>query len=435
MDSKDFYHRKVSKKVENLIKENSVLILEGARRIGKSTLCRYLLEEKAAKSYVDFLDFAEFERFNIDPKLFVQQSKFPMIIDEAQRLGDISSKVKHFIDVDPKKKFVLTGSLPLDRTSLGGSNPLVGRSVTIRLYGITEVEKQELNINPIESILSLFANETSDKKSTSAKTNKLSNIKTKALEHEELFKIMQEGNMPIPKNSKQQVLSKKFYSDFVRYVCESYETKTKSTNIFMQRLVELLAKQSGNIVNVHSVQQQLERPYNSVKELFSNVEDLFLFNRLNNFMKKKDFTVNGSKFHIDDVALALWASNIDKLDKLYKNTEKLGHFVESLVVNNFIAQLSWLEDEFSTYFLREKVNNIENEIDFVVESKNARFGFEIKLNADVSYDDYKQLDYFYNKKKIDFGVVVCNCDEVIRLPSKAGLTIYRVPISFVLGLG
>ena len=107
--------RTIKEAVLKAMKNKPVVLITGARQVGKSTLCGEIKKEYGYE-YVSLDNLRERETAIRDPELFLSLHKFPLIIDEVQyapRLLDaiesIVNKVK-FDGGDNKGMYILTGS-------------------------------------------------------------------------------------------------------------------------------------------------------------------------------------------------------------------------------------------------------------------------------------------------------------------------------------
>jgi predicted AAA+ superfamily ATPase len=116
------------------------LVIEGARQVGKSTLVSLL--DPGRPTAVRTMDDPEVRDAAIaDPRGFVDQMPDGLlVIDEVQRLPEITVAVKAAIDRDRRPgRFLLTGSADFLRQS-ATTDSLAGRAVTLRLLGLSQRE-------------------------------------------------------------------------------------------------------------------------------------------------------------------------------------------------------------------------------------------------------------------------------------------------------
>src|SRR5216683_1894459 len=119
--------------------DTRVVVLNGARQTGKSTLAR-IVAAAFPGSELRYLDEAPVRAAaQADPSLFVRHDGL-LVIDEVQRAPDLFLAIKHEADTDPRPgRFLLTGSARLpglhDIPDL-----LPGRAETIELSPLSQGE-------------------------------------------------------------------------------------------------------------------------------------------------------------------------------------------------------------------------------------------------------------------------------------------------------
>ena len=123
-----------------------VLLISGARQVGKSTLALHLNIE----NYITLDDINIYEMAKNNPKGFIESLEKPVIIDEIQRLPQLLISIKEYVDKDRKNgEFILTGS-----ASLQGfkeiSDSLAGRIGIVELYPFSLKEKNQSSDNIID---------------------------------------------------------------------------------------------------------------------------------------------------------------------------------------------------------------------------------------------------------------------------------------------
>ncbi len=133
--------RFVQAAVERSMATSPVVVLEGGRAVGKSTLCDILIEEHGWQDRVDLSDADTLALLRLDPQRFLAGQDLPCVLDEAQLEPKLTIWLKHVVDQHGEPgQFLLTGSARLGRNQLGGSDPLVGRAVRHRMWSLTHSE-------------------------------------------------------------------------------------------------------------------------------------------------------------------------------------------------------------------------------------------------------------------------------------------------------
>jgi len=104
-----------------------VLVVQGARQTGKSTLARMLAPDGSRSLTLD--DSGALDAAREDPRGFVEQAGDGLlVIDEVQRLPELTLAVKAAVDRDRRPgRFILTGSSDVARIR-GDKDSLAGRA-------------------------------------------------------------------------------------------------------------------------------------------------------------------------------------------------------------------------------------------------------------------------------------------------------------------
>lgn len=135
--------RLAQSQIENTLLAGKVIVLYGARQVGKTTLARSLMENVQQRTrfinadeltYRDAL--ASQNRQVLDEVLADADL---LIIDEAQRVPDIGINLKILIDNHPDITILATGSASFELANRI-NEPLTGRKITFNLYPLSYPE-------------------------------------------------------------------------------------------------------------------------------------------------------------------------------------------------------------------------------------------------------------------------------------------------------
>lgn len=133
-----YIHRTIETSVKRASKQFPVLLLTGARQVGKTTLLRHLACE--GREYVTLDDPLSRSLANEDPRLFLSRFPPPVLIDEIQYAPGLLPYLKMVVDDNPSTgSFWLTGSQPFHLMH-GVSESLAGRIAVIQLMGLSQQE-------------------------------------------------------------------------------------------------------------------------------------------------------------------------------------------------------------------------------------------------------------------------------------------------------
>ncbi len=139
------------KQLENLrslIRPGKVIVIYGARRVGKTTLLNKFVENLDKNSVLfvngDDINARQFlESQSIDNlKDFVGKHQY-LIVDEAQYVRNIGLNLKLIVDHIPKIKVIATGSSSFDLAQNIGE-PLTGRRFVLKLFPLAQMELSNL---------------------------------------------------------------------------------------------------------------------------------------------------------------------------------------------------------------------------------------------------------------------------------------------------
>lgn len=128
----------------------SVVVVTGPRQSGKTTIIRHLFGKTFR--YVS-LDEIHLRRLAADdPRLFLDEYKPPVIIDEIQHVPALLNYIKAAVDREREKKgqFLLTGSQVFGLMR-GVSESLAGRAAILQIYPMSLRERCDQTGPPAES--------------------------------------------------------------------------------------------------------------------------------------------------------------------------------------------------------------------------------------------------------------------------------------------
>lgn len=131
--------RESEESLKEALYDGKVIILYGARQVGKTTLAKKVLSELSDGLYLtcDEPDVrAAFSGKSSSEMYAFLEGARVVVIDEAQRVEDIGLSLKLLHDRYPQLKIIATGSSSFDLT-YAAAEPLTGRNRTINLYPVS----------------------------------------------------------------------------------------------------------------------------------------------------------------------------------------------------------------------------------------------------------------------------------------------------------
>ncbi len=137
------YTRFLEKTIKENLFQDFILIIYGARQVGKTTLVKSVLDQFSGKKLYLNCDEAG-TRDLLEPTSYTDlKNKIGevdlLVIDEAQRVQNIGLTLKILFDNNPKMQIIATGSSSFDLANKI-NEPLTGRSLEYKLFPLSVSE-------------------------------------------------------------------------------------------------------------------------------------------------------------------------------------------------------------------------------------------------------------------------------------------------------
>jgi predicted AAA+ superfamily ATPase len=127
--------RSAEKTLEKLRKQFKVVLVTGARQVGKTTMLKH--------SYLDTYNYVTLDTLHDrtlaqdDPSLFFKDYRRPLILDEVQKAPELFEHIKYLVDqTNEKGTIILTGSQTFQLMK-GVSESLAGRVAILEMTGLS----------------------------------------------------------------------------------------------------------------------------------------------------------------------------------------------------------------------------------------------------------------------------------------------------------
>lgn len=132
--------RKLQKQIENSLFKRKVIIIYGARQVGKTTIVKQIIKRYPEKSIYFNCDEPDVRealtnKTSTEIKAFIGDHKL-VVIDEAQRVRDIGLALKLMVDNFPEIQIIATGSSSFELSNRI-VEPLTGRRDEFMLYPLS----------------------------------------------------------------------------------------------------------------------------------------------------------------------------------------------------------------------------------------------------------------------------------------------------------
>lgn len=362
------FKRIVEKQILGQITKKEIVILNGPRRVGKTTLLKVLINNISGRktAYFDFTDpttqqvwesFSKDRITSILEEIGISEKGGVLFFDEIQYFDNIGILFKLFYDYFPKIKIIATGSSSfLFMQNIGDS--LTGRKKILELYPLSLEE-----INRITSVnYWLFKEKITQKSSLT----------------ESLFKTLVYGSYP-------EVVTLAEHGqkiDKLKEMADSYLFKDllmiegiKKPRIIVD-LARLLAYQISNLVNPNEIATTLGISRDTVLHYIDLLEKFFIVYRVYPYERNLRDVIK-KKFKVYFFDLGIRNTLIGNFSPLLQRQDK-GFMLENAVMTGLKRRISYDRKFSELYFWRDYD---EREIDIVIKNELVT-GYEVKWKKD-----------------------------------------------------
>ncbi|TDX74493.1 hypothetical protein EDF35_3986 [Rathayibacter sp. PhB151] len=387
-----------------LSSDAKVVVLEGARAVGKTTLVRSVLQKRGF-SYTSLADPSVLRRATSDPGGWLRGLTFPAIIDEAQLLEALPLLVKELVDEIPGAgtRVVLTGSASIARTGLGGADALTRRSRRFSMGPLTEWEigGQEGSIVDLLFDAEIAAGGRTD------------------LDESTLLDRLTRGGFPtyvVPDVIRtRRDLSLDLRSDIEGLLSDQALAGRGVDTLAARAALDGLMRTPGGIFNASRLAQQLDLDRRTIDRYLGVFERVFLTHHLPNLATAPPRQSHSrAKIHPVDTSFAVESMTRAGVD-LRQDREALGALLESHVVNQLTTAAGWSDHEIRAFYWRPAEKR-GRAVDLVmIDELDRTVGVEIKASRSVHERDIAGLIALGEGRGLHRGFVFHNGPEVIRL--------------------
>jgi len=390
MAHSEFVPRRAASAIADALDDTRVVLVNGARQAGKSTLVRAVAGKRAAE-WRD-LDLPQDRQSALeDPVGFVSFDGL-MVIDEIQRAPELLLAIKAKVDAYPRPgRFLLTGSSRL----LGLRDlpdTLPGRMETVELWPFSQGEIDRSADSFVDTAFRLG----SDLRHESAVT--------RADYSDRLVR----GGLPEAVARTDTRRRGKFLDAYVQNLIERDVRQLTEIERAPQlaALIRLLAARSGLLVAPGSLESDLQISRPTVARYMRLLEEVFLIKRIPGWSRNLGTRATAApKLIFVDSGIAARLLALDS-HALRRPGAPFGPLLEGFVLSELARQLTWSQELADLYHYRDH-NKVE--VDGVLENRQGQvIGIEIKAASTVRSEDFSGLRQLAGKLGVDFlvGVVL-----------------------------
>ena len=334
--------------IKEYLRPNKVVVILGPRRVGKTVLIQKIISETTEPFVLlngeDIATRELFVRRSVNSlESFLGGKKF-LIIDEAQKIPDIGNALKLMIDEIADLKVLITGSSAFDVENYTGE-PLTGRKMTFKLFGISEEE--------------------------------LSKIENKIDQKDNLHNRLLFGNYPellqLDTQREKRLYLKELVNSYLLKDILTFETIRNSDKIL--NLLRLIAFQVGSEVSIPELSNSLQLSRNTVEKYLDLLTKVFIIYKIGGFSRNLRKEVNKSSryYFLDNGVRNVLIGNLNPINL----RNDIGILWENYMVAERLKFQAYNDMLVYNYFWR---TYDQQEIDLVEDRGGNLYGYEFKWN-------------------------------------------------------
>ena len=386
-----YIHRSLERKFLKMSSAFKVVMLMGARQVGKSTMLK-TLAKNTGRVCVSMDDADIRELAERDPKLFFQMYKPPILIDEIQKAPALFEQIKLLCDESSERgQFWLSGSQSKKMMKQAGDS-LAGRICILKMFGLSKKELiGKAEDIPDEYSLSFFL-----KRSQHYPVNSIL----------EIYQQIWEGGMPDMLYMDAE-LRRSYWNSYVEaYLMRDAvdDNGIQDTEGF-RKFLRACAAFTGELLNYQDLANAAGVSSATAKDWIKVLQSMGIIFLLepfyNNELKRM---IKTPKLYFCDTGLCAFLSSWTSRDTLM-NGAASGHYLENYVVSELLKNASYGEKSLSLNFYRD---THQKEIDLILEMNGRLHAFEIKRAASPERKIIKSFSLLEKSgKEMGDGGIIC----------------------------
>lgn len=376
--------------------EEPVVVLNGPRTVGKSTLLAQL-GRQLARPVLDCDEPAVRAGVRDDPGRFVD-SPDTVLIDEYQHVPELLDAIKAELNRDLRPgRYVLAGSTRYSTLPRAGQ-ALTGR---VDVVPVLPLSQGEIDGTEERFVHSLLGGAAPAPHSVGATTGR-----------DEYARRATAGGMPVALRRPAGPSRSRWFANYVDLVMDRdvIELSRVRQREMLPRLLSQLAAQSGQVLNIAAAGRAIGMEKSSAENYLRLLEAVFLVQRLPAWGTTFGSRVSRQpKVHLVDSGVMAWLLNLTPA-KIAQNDPAVlteyGHLLETFAVGEILKQVSWWDAPVTTGHFRTGAGE---EVDLVLERDDGQvMAFEIKAGSRVRGEDLRGLRALRGRlgDRLESGIVL-----------------------------
>jgi uncharacterized protein len=371
--------RRLGEVVEARLAEEPVVVLNGPRTVGKSTLLSQLAEY-LGRTVIDCDDPATRAAVRDDPARFVESGQ-PVLIDEYQHVPELLDAIKAQLNRELRPgRYVLAGSTRY-ATLPEAAQALTGRVDIIPVLPLSQGEIDNVRETFVTRLIDGAGIEIASPQALTTR--------------EEYAQRSTSGGMPVALRRPPGRSRSRWFSNYVNLVIEKdvLDISRIRQREMLPLLFRQLAARSGQILNMAAISGTIGLEKSTTENYIKLLEAVFLIYRLPAWGTTLGSRVTKHpKVHLVDSGVMAWLLNLTP-QKIAQAAPAVlteyGHLLETFAIGEILKQVSWSEAPVAAGHFHTEAGD---EVDLVLERDDGQvIAIEIKAGSRISGEDYRGL--------------------------------------------
>lgn len=400
-----YRHRLIETLLKKVQNHFPVVVLTGARQVGKSTLFAHLQPAHLhpAVQHITFDPIIDVGNARQDPEFFLNNLRTPVILDEIQYAPELLPVIKRLVDKDRKPgQYWLTGSQNLQLLK-SVSESLAGRAAILELWPFTLGE----SVGSANSWFPSFLK---------APTPFLNSPKSRLENLPSLYETLWRGGYPGISGLEPDMASLSFSAYLRTYIERDVRLVADVADLQeFTRFVQLMAHLTAQEINFSQLGREIGVRPQTAQRWLNVLSATYQYVTIPPYFGNGIKRIAGKhKGYFIDTGMACHLMRITSADVLMGHPS-LGPLFETFVAQDLIRQAQLLSPTPNIYHWRTHGGA---EVDLIFEIDNTFYPIEIKCKFRPQKSDARGILAFretYPHLSIAPGLIIAPCDAVYPL--------------------
>jgi len=376
----EYIQRKISPKIQEVLKAGKSVLLLGPRQTGKTTLVMHELKPSISYSFARLQDRQRYEK---NPVLFEQEleaeieqskSKPLVFIDEVQKIPRVMDTIQNLIDHN-LAQFILSGSSARKLKHGPEINLLPGRVIKFTMTPLLYSELPEPK-SSLENIL--------------------------------LY-----GTLPGMVTEKNEMLREELLSTYVTtYLEDEIRSEAIVRNVgSFARFLELAAGEMGKQLNFTRLSQDIGVSDTAIANYYQILEDCLVATHIDPITqsKTKRRLIKSPKYLFFDLGVRRACAH----EGIRLPQKTLGDLFEQYVGTELLHQITLASPHIQLKYWRDSA---DPEVDYVIDDAKKFIPIEVKYTDNPQTKHIRHLKKFLDEyEQAEKGYVVCRVQKRLKL--------------------